>query len=405
VRLLGKPLDTALTDSVWLRDQLPHEETEFLRRTRIGLLVPIATGPAGPEALLALGLRRSEEPYSREDHGLLVAVAASVGLLAGRPAPPRAVDVFEECPRCGACYDTGAVSCVQEGATLATIHLPRVLGERYRLERRLGRGGMGTVYEASDTALERRIAVKVIREDLVGSAEAAERFRREARAAASFSHPNVVTVHDFGVAVKTRAYLVMELLRGATLRETLRAEGRLAPERAVSVLRDLCAAVHAAHQERLVHRDLKPENVFLTNDAMGERVKVLDFGIAKFFASDDRSAAATGTGQVIGTLHYMGPEQLRGGAVDASWDLWALSVMTYEMITGGLPFVATTAVDYQGAVLAGRFTPARVHLPEASERLQDFFAHAFAVEPARRPSSAPGLAADFERALVTPSAS
>src|SRR5439155_6274584 len=111
---------------------------------------------------------------------------------------------------------------------------------RYRLERRLGRGGMGTVYAAADLSLERRVAVKVIRDDLVGSAEAAERFRREARAAASFAHPNVVTIHDFGVAAATRAFLVMELLHGATLREELRREKRLAPPRALAILRGVC---------------------------------------------------------------------------------------------------------------------------------------------------------------------
>ncbi len=320
VRLLGKPVDTAPGDSGWLKGQLPHSETEFLRETRLGLLVPIATEEGRPEALLALGVKRSEEPYSHEDQELIVAIAASLGLLADRPVARAAGDVFEECPRCGACYNSGAGSCAQEGATLAIVPLPRLLGGRYRLERRLGRGGMGTVYEATDVSLERRVAAKVIREDLVGSAEAAERFRREARAAASFSHPNVVTVHDFGIAVNSRAYLVMELLRGTTLREALRVERRFPPKRAAAILSDVCAGVDAAHERQLVHRDLKPENVFLTPDGRSERAKVLDFGIAKFLAGGDDMATATGSGQLIGTLIYMGPEQLCGGAVDASWD-------------------------------------------------------------------------------------
>ena len=118
--------------------------------------------------------------------------------------------------------DSGATQCVQEGARLVPVILPRLLEGRYRLEKRLGRGGMGTVYAAKDTALERGVAVKVIREDLVGSAEAAERFRQEGRVAASFAHPNVVTIYDFGVADGRRAFLVMELLEGTTLREALR---------------------------------------------------------------------------------------------------------------------------------------------------------------------------------------
>jgi len=387
-------------ESGWLREQLPHEETAFLRQARIGLIVPIAMPPGGAEALLVLGAKRSEEPYSREDQELLVAVAASLALLAERPAAARSSAAFEECPRCGVCYENGAVACDHEGARLETVLLPRTLGDRYRLSRRLGRGGMGTVYEAADTSLERRVAVKVIREDLVGSAEAAERFRLEARAAASFSHPNVVTVYDFGVAVEKRAFLVMELLRGATLRETLRDERRLGAGRALAIVRDTCAAVDAAHHQQIVHRDLKPENIFLVRDGGSERVKVLDFGIAKFLTSDAETAIVTGTGRLVGALHYMGPEQLRGGIVEAGWDLWALAVMTYEMLTGVLPFPSATAVDYQSAVLAGRLTPIRAQLPEASERLDAFFARALAVDPRQRPDRAPLFASELGDALA-----
>jgi hypothetical protein len=143
------------------------------------LIVPVATDPQCAEALLVLGVKRSEEPYSGEDQDLLVAIAASLAILLERPAAaflPRA-DMFEECPQCGSCYDSGASRCSQEGARLVPVILPRVLEGRYHLERRLGRGGMGTVYAASDASLERRVAVKVIREDLLGSAEAAERFK------------------------------------------------------------------------------------------------------------------------------------------------------------------------------------------------------------------------------------
>src|SRR5262249_48772412 len=156
-----------------------------------------------------------EEPYTREDQELLSAIASSLALLLERPAVrPEIARRFVECPECGVCYDSGASHCSREGAPLASVRLPRRIAERYLLDRRLGSGGMGTVYAAVDLALERRVAVKVIREDRVGSVEAAERFRREARASASFSHPNVVTIHDFGVLGGTRAFLVMELLEG-----------------------------------------------------------------------------------------------------------------------------------------------------------------------------------------------
>jgi hypothetical protein len=173
-----------------------------------------------------------------------------------------AVDRFEECPTCGNCYDSGTGSCHVDSSTLVSVNAPRLLADRYRLERRLGRGGMGTVYVALDTSLDRRVAAKLVREDLVGLPGAAERFQREARAAASFSHPNVVTVHDFGVT-GGHAFLVMELLDGRTLRDTLRIEERIDCQRALAILRDVTAAVEAAHRRQLVHRDLKPENICL----------------------------------------------------------------------------------------------------------------------------------------------
>jgi len=386
IRLLGKPLKVPHTESGWLQQQLPHEETEFLRRARIDLLVPVATSPDCTEALLALGAKRSEEPYSGEDQDLLVTLAASLAILLEKPPVPVAPrrDVFEECPECGTCYDTGVTQCVQEGARLVPVILPRLLEGRYRVERRLGRGGMGTVYEAADTALERRVAVKVIREDLVGNAEAAERFRREARAAAAFAHPNVVTVHDFGVAMGTRAFLVMELLHGMTLRERLRRDGRLTAASTLAILRGVCAAVDAAHRRQLIHRDLKPENIFLVHGEPGEIAKVLDFGIAKFLpTATQQPTADTATGALVGTLRYMSPEQWRGEEAHPAWDLWALAVVAYEMLTGAHPLAA--------------------YLPEAPPRWQEFFEGTFAPEPARRPASAEMFLTEFQSVTRTPS--
>ncbi len=399
VHLLGKPLEVPLTESGWLQQQLPHEETDFLCHARIDLLVPIATAAERTEALLALGPKRSEEPYTGEDQDLLVAIATSLALLLEKPAPgpERLSNEFEECPRCGTCYDTGTTRCAQDSAALERVALPRLLAERYRVDRRLGRGGMGTVYEAADTALERRVAVKVIRDNLLGSAEAAERFRREARATAAFAHPNVVTVYDFGLAAGTRAFLVMELLNGATLREELRKEKRLAPLRTLGILRGVCAAVEAAHRRQLLHRDLKPENIFLVRGDSLETAKVLDFGVAKFLPSATQQATAdTGTGMLVGTLQYMSPEQLRGEVVHASWDLWALAVIAYEMLTGAPPFAGAALA----AVLAGRFSPVANHLPDAPVRWQEFFERVLALEPGRRPNSALMFFSELDRALA-----
>ena len=218
--------------------------------------------------------------------------------------------------------------------------MPRTLAGRYRLERRLGRGGMGTVYEAVDVALDRRVAVKVVRDEWVHNAMATQRFRREARAVAGFAHPNVVTVYDYGVETGARVFLVMELLSGTTLRDELRRGGRLDAARTLDVLRGVCSAVDAAHQRGFIHRDLKPENIFLV--AGNGPVKVLDFGVAKPLVRDDAAGAGeppeTEVGVLVGTVGYISPEQLLGDSPDVSWDVWALATVAYESLTGALPF-------------------------------------------------------------------
>lgn len=403
VRLLGKPIEVPQTATGWLGEQLPQEETTFLRQTRIELLVPIATAPDRTEAVLALGLKRSEEPYTREDLDLLVAIASSLALLLEKPSPAAAPrkDAFEECPQCGACYDSGVTQCSRESSRLVPVILPRLLEGRYYLERRLGRGGMGTVYSATDRALERRVAVKVIREDLVGSADAAERFRREARVAASFAHPNVVTVYDFGVAEGNRAFLVMELLEGGTLREGLFRQRRFPAARTLSILRHVCSALEAAHCRQLIHRDLKPENIFLVGDESAETAKVLDFGIAKFLPSATQQLTAdTAPGAVLGTVRYMSPEQWRGEDASPTWDLWALTVVTYEMLTGAYPFDGRSPADWFGNGPVAKFTPVATHMPEAPRHWQALFASAFAQEPARRQQSVQILLSELQTALT-----
>jgi serine/threonine-protein kinase len=377
--------------------------------------------------VLALGIKRSEEPYSREDQDLLEAIASSLGLLfeqwspaAWRPAEGAAaaasaeeatlaVAAFEVCPTCGICHDLGTRKCPHDGTDLALTHLPRTLAGRYRLERRLGRGGMGTVFEASDSGLERRVAIKVLREHLAESDEAARRFKREARAAAGFAHPNVVTVHDYGVAEGRHAFLVMELLEGATLRDELKHLSRLDAGRTVEVFRGVCAAVDAAHRRQIIHRDLKPENIFLARaegfDKPGETVKVLDFGIAKILAGPgDAGETLTGfdtsAGVLVGTLAYLSPGQLLGEAPGVHWDLWALAVVAYETLTGRLPFEPVSTDEWRRAVLAGHFRPLVASLEGAPETWQAFFVDCFALDLASRPRSAADFFRRLEKALL-----
>jgi serine/threonine-protein kinase len=426
LQVLQKPIQIPGNDRAWLPRQLPPGEVHWLRRSNIELLVPVPlgsdttsapvlSGVEGPvvsdghpsigprmtrvEGLFALGPKRSEEPYSVEDEDLLMAIGNSLAfVLAREGATPHGREAFEDCPECGACYEFGVSRCPRDGAALTLTSVSRLLSGRYRLDRRVARGGMGTVYAAFDTALERDVAVKLLREDLVGGPGAAERFQSEARFAAGLTHPNVVTVHDIGATTSGRAFFVMELLAGRTLREELQ-HGRLAPPRVLRIMRGVSAAVEAAHQRQMIHRDLKPENIFLChflgtaapgihNDPV-EIPKVLDFGLAKALEASG-GVALTQPGLVAGTPQYMAPEHLRGDEPSSDWDLWALAVIAFEMITGVLPFTSAPGVP-----------PRLDGLPAG---LHELFSRALAVDPFSRPTSAQEFFDDLDRLLVSDAA-
>ena len=388
IDLLSRPLHVSVAEEAGLLRQVSRDELDWLERWGIELVVPVKIGER-TGGLLALGPKRSDEPYSAEDEDLLMAIADSVGSLLARQPPTREVDEFMECPECGVCYEPGAIHCIRDSAVLSRAPVTRLLGGRYRLDRRVGQGGMGDVYAAFDVALERPIAVKLLAEAFVGAPAAEERFRAEAQLAAGLVHPNVLTVHDFGVTQSGRGFLIMELLEGVTVRGELQRLGPLAPPRVVSILRDISAAIDAAHQRQMVHRDLKPENVFLCKRELAETAKVLDFGLAKVVDSRAPTPHAH-TGIIAGTPDYMAPEQWIQTDPSPDWDLWALSVMAFEMVTGRLPFVvgprAPTSFD----------VPAIAGFPDA---LRDFFKRAFSVDPLDRPTSARELADEVSRVV------
>src|SRR5258708_17633775 len=199
----------------------------------------------------------------------------------------------------------------------------------YEIVAAIGAGGMGEVYRARDTKLDREVAVKVLPVQLAENATALARFEREAKAVAALSHPNILSIFDFGTVDGT-AYAVMELLEGTTLREKLAAP--IPPRKAIDYAVQMARGLAAAHGKGIVHRDLKPENVFVTADG---RVKILDFGLAKMEVGDDSAertlAGLTEPGTVLGTAPYMSPEQVRGLPLDARSDLFSLGVMLYEM--------------------------------------------------------------------------
>ncbi|HET9957432.1 MAG TPA: serine/threonine-protein kinase [Polyangiaceae bacterium] len=233
-----------------------------------------------------------------------------------------------------------------DGSSTPEIEIDSAIPEpnldgRYELLRRVGRGGMGQVYEARHLRLGRRVAVKLLRAQLGSSDMLRKRFEREARAAAQIEHDRVVAVFDFGVAKNHQPYLVMEYLEGLDLRALLRAEGSLAPPRAVRLLRDACLGLEAAHARSVIHRDIKPENLFVVHPSGGpESCKVLDFGLAKLRAAG-ASDLHTANGLPLGTLHYMSPEQARGdGDVDERTDVYGCAAVLYELLSGQRPHTA-----------------------------------------------------------------
>src|ERR671933_3084141 len=211
-----------------------------------------------------------------------------------------------------------------------------LISDRFKLEEKIGAGGMSTVYRAFDPTLERWIAIKLMHRDISSDPDQLERFRREARAVARLSHPHVVTVIDFGEDDGT-PYIVLEYVEGETLKERIRRLGRLPIAEAVAYAIEIARALSAAHAQRLVHRDVKPQNVLI--DAEG-RAKGTDFGIARSLESD----GLTKTGRVLGTTDYVSPEQAMGHGVDARSDIYSLGVLLYEMLTGDVPFHAETVV-------------------------------------------------------------
>ena len=396
LRVLRQPLEVSSGGAAWLAQQLPRAELDVLRQGRIDLLVPIVTAPDHSESVLTLGVKRSEEPYTQEDRDLLAIIAAHVALVLERPAQAAGSHaLLGECPQCGSCYDGAVGECQHDGTTLVPRPLPRVFATRYRLDRRLGGGGFGTVYEAFDTALDRRVAVKTIRDELLTRADVAKRFQREARLAAAFVHPNVVTVYDFGVDAAARAFIVMELLDGTTLRDELLRHSRLSPSRALAIMRDVCAAMEAAHRRQLVHRDLKPENIFLVQDGRHETAKVLDFGVAR--ALNDARDRLTDVGDLVGTLRYMAPAQLQGDVLQPAGDVWALGIIAYEMLTGSHPFAQVPWAGVPGMPIDPSIA---LPLAEAPASWTTFFEGVLALEPDRRPPTPGRFLAALERALA-----
>jgi len=250
------------------------------------------------------------------------------------------------CPACGAQYGDDAAFCARDRTPLNAPGkglIGQLVGDRYQIERKLGEGGMGEVYLARHVMMGRRAAVKVMSPGLLRDPDAAGRFNREATNASRISHPNVCAVYDFGATAEGQLYLAMEYLEGRTLTDAL-AQGPLPLARAVTILSECAAGLAAAHELGIVHRDLKPDNVMLLDQRGRETVKLVDFGIAKA-ATGEGAQRVTKTGLVVGTPEYMSPEQLSGDELDGRSDQYSLALVFCRMVTGALPFAATSAQE------------------------------------------------------------
>ncbi len=277
-----------------------------------------------------------------------------------------------------------------------STQLGTLLSGRYRLDARVGTGGMSTVFRAFDTVLERQVAIKLMHRDIAGQPDQLERFRREARAVAQLNHPHVVGVIDAGEDDGT-PYIVLEYVEGETLKQRIRRHGRLPVSEAVAYAIEIARALGAAHERGIVHRDVKPQNVLVDEEGTA---KVTDFGIARDLGQE----GLTADGRVLGTTDYVSPEQALGHAVTGQSDLYSLGVVLFEMLTGDVPFHGENQVAV--AMKHVREDPPDVQLlrPEISSSLAAVLDRATAKDLGKRYADDRELIADLEDVLAVEAA-
>ncbi|MFZ1866080.1 MAG: serine/threonine-protein kinase [Polyangiales bacterium] len=322
------------------------------------------------------------------------------------------------CPACRTDYGGGEVFCPVDATRLVTTsqmsleavdpHDPligTVLAGRYVIEKRIGEGGMGLVYVGVHRDIDKRVAVKVLRDDLSRRPEVVARFRQEAKSASRIGHEHIVDIFDFGETPRGSSYFIMEFLEGEDLGNLLGREVTLAPARACSIVLQCCRALAATHAKGIVHRDIKPENIFLTRrDGVEDFVKIVDFGIAKM--SDIETDGAPGrkltkTGMIFGTPEYMSPEQAAGKDLDHRVDIYALGIILYECFAGRVPFEGDTFMGVLTQHLFAELPPIHTVNPQtqASAELELVIRKALAKDPEERYQDTEELAEALRCAL------
>src|SRR6201997_1715605 len=269
--------------------------------------------------------------------------------------------------------------------------LGTTLNGRYRLEARIGSGGMSTVYRATDETLQRQVAIKLMNREIASDSDQLERFRREARAVAQLSHPHIVGVIDYGED-DSRPYIVFEYVEGETLKERIRRNGRLPLPEAVAYAIEIARALGTAHARHIVHRDVKPQNVLIDDEGSA---KVTDFGIARTLDE----AGLTADGRVLGTTDYVSPEQALGHPVTGQSDLYSLGVVLYEMLVGEVPFKGESQVAVAMKHVREQLPDGQAKRPEVSAALAAVIDHATAKHLEDRYADDAELIADPEDVL------
>ena len=271
------------------------------------------------------------------------------------------------------------------------IRIGMLLSDRYEILEKIGSGGMSDVYKAKCHKLNRQVAIKVLKQEYSNDKNFVSKFWAEAQSAACLAHPNIVNVYDVGNDQDVY-YIVMELVEGITLKKYIEKKGKLEIRESIGIAMQVCQGIEAAHEQKIIHRDIKPQNIMISKDG---KVKVTDFGIARAASTQTISSNA------MGSVHYISPEQARGGYCDERSDIYSIGIVMYEMLTGMVPFEGESTVQVALMHIQSEMTPPRKHEPMIPVSLEKIILKCTQKKPEARYAGVAALIADLRRALMT----